>query len=43
MTNSGAMKKTIDRFVADRIVFLRKGSYRFFNPFFKVWIQERLG
>ena len=42
MTNPGAMKKTIDRFVADRLVFQRGDVYRFFNPFFREWVREKL-
>ena len=43
MTNAGAMKKAVDRFVKDRLVFLKDGVYRFSNPFFKEWIKDRLG
>lgn len=42
MTNAGAMKKTIDRFLSDRIIFQKGNVYRFFNPFFKEWIREKL-
>ena len=42
MTNPGAMKKTIDRFVSDRLIFQKGDAYRFFNPFFREWIREKL-
>lgn len=43
MTNAGAMKKAIDRFVTDRLIFLKDGVYRFSNPFFREWIKDRFG
>ena len=43
MTNAGAMKKAIDRFITDRLIFMKDGVYRFSNPFFKEWIKDRLG
>ena len=42
MTNAGAMKKAITRLVTDRLLFIKDGAYRFFNPFFREWIKERL-
>lgn len=42
MTNPGAMKKTIDRFIADRLIFIKGDQYRFFNPFFREWLKDCL-
>ena len=40
--NPGAMKKAITRFLADRLIFERRGEYCFFNPFFAEWLKTRL-
>ena len=37
MTNPGAMKKTIERFIADGLIFQKDGVYRFF----KEWLKSR--
>ena len=38
MPSAATAKRAIDRLVGDRIVYLYKGEYRFFNPFFREWL-----
>lgn len=38
MTNPSVVKRAVTRLIADRIIFTRKGKYRFVNPFFREWL-----
>lgn len=35
-----SVKRVLTRLVDDRIIFLRKGEYCYFNPFFREWIKR---
>ena len=37
-----SVKRVITRLQDDRIIFLRKGGYHFFNPFFREWLRQRI-
>ena len=39
--STSSIRRIVDRLVADRILFLRKGSYRFSNPFFREWLARQ--
>lgn len=34
-----SVKRVVTRLTDDRIVYLRQGEYRFFNPFFREWLK----
>lgn len=36
-----SVRRVVGRLVADRILFLRNGAYRFSNPFFREWISRQ--
>ena len=39
-TPPSSIRRIVNRLVADRLVFLHGGEYRFSNPFFKAWIRR---
>ena len=41
MPSGATAKRAIDRLVSDKVVYLHKGEYKFFNPFFKAWILSK--
>ena len=36
-----SIRRVVGRLVADRLVFVRKGAYRFSNPFFREWLSRQ--
>lgn len=38
---TSSIRRVIGRLVSDRLIFLRKGSYRFSNPFFREWLVRQ--
>ena len=41
MPSAATAKRAIDRLVADKVIYLHKGEYKFFNPFFRAWILNK--
>ena len=41
MPSAATAKRAIDRLVGDKVVYLYKGEYKFFNPFFRAWILSK--
>ena len=41
MPSAATAKRAVDRLVADRVIYLHRGEYKFFNPFFRAWILDR--
>ena len=41
MPSAATAKRAIDRLVADKVIYLHKGEYKFFNPFFRAWILSK--
>jgi len=41
MPSAATAKRAVDRLVVDKVVYLHKGEYKFFNPFFKAWILSK--
>ena len=39
-TPPSSLRRIVNRLVADRLIFLSGGEYRFSNPFFKEWIRR---
>ncbi len=38
---TSSIRRVVGRLVADRLVFVRKGAYRFSNPFFREWLARQ--
>lgn len=41
MPSAATAKRAIDRLAADKVIYLHKGEYKFFNPFFKAWLLSK--
>lgn len=41
MPSAATAKRAVDRLVMDKIIYLHKGEYKFFNPFFRAWILNK--
>ena len=41
MSSAATAKRAVDRLVADKVVYLHRGEYKFFNPFFRAWILNK--
>jgi len=41
MPSAATAKRAVDRLVVEKVVYLHKGEYKFFNPFFKAWILSK--
>lgn len=39
--STSSIRRIVDRLVSDRILFFRKGVYRFSNPFFREWLARQ--
>lgn len=39
--SASSIRRIVGRLMSDRILFLRKGAYRFSNPFFREWLSQQ--
>ena len=40
MASPGSVRRAINSLLVARLIFKRKGEYKFFNPFFREWLKS---